>query len=481
MLVRVLVVASEAARRERVRALLSSLDRIEIETLAPGALAARSAANDVDIFVVEHAALPEGPASIQRLRLGHDRPEVVILVDREDPRMRAAWLAAGALAVLFTGLSDAELAETLAAFIARRRQDSASRLRAEARAPRERLSDFASRSATMQRFMKLVERVAGADSSLLIEGETGVGKERLARAIHAASRRRSGPFLAVNCAAIPEGLLESELFGHEQGAFTGASRSRRGYFELAHGGTLFLDEIGEVPLHLQAKLLRVLEDHAVLRVGGERSIKVDVRVITATNRDLAEEARAQRFRSDLYFRLAVVTLAIPPLRERLEDIPDLVNRFLGELSAQLGRSAVPRICDEALVALSRYAWPGNVRELINVLERALLLAPGDTITIDDLPRAISDVSSPPRPDEDAAGLVAAVPSSLSDRPLREARRVIVDAFERRYLEDLLHRTGGRIGDAARQAGINERSLYDLMQRHGLRKEDFRETRRRSGL
>lgn len=332
----------------------------------------------------------------------------------------------------------------------------------------------------MQRFMKLVERVAGADSSLLIEGETGVGKERLARAIHAASRRRSGPFLAVNCAAIPEGLLESELFGHEQGAFTGASRSRRGYFELAHGGTLFLDEIGEVPLHLQAKLLRVLEDHAVLRVGGERSIKVDVRVITATNRDLAEEARAQRFRSDLYFRLAVVTLAIPPLRERLEDIPDLVSRFLGELSAQLGRS-VPGICDEALVALSRYAWPGNVRELINVLERALLLAPGDTITIDDLPRAISDVSSPPRPDEDAAGLVAAVPSSLSDRPLREARRVIVDAFERRYLEELLRRTGGRIGDAARQAGINERSLYDLMQRHGLRKEDFRETRRRSGL
>jgi DNA-binding NtrC family response regulator len=316
---------------------------------------------------------------------------------------------------------------------------------------------------------------------LLIMGETGVGKERLARAIHAEGPRSSGPFVAVNCGALPETLLESELFGHEEGAFTGASRARRGWFELSHDGTIFLDEIGEMPLHLQVKLLHVLQNHEVQRLGSERASAIDVRVIAATNRDLLTDVEEKLFRRDLYYRLGVINLSIPPLRERREDIPALVDDYISRFRTTIGRE-VTSISPDALQGLVNYSWPGNVRELINVIERAVLLCDGDTIRVADLPDGIAD----PRT---AAGITAnkralsfevgstSFPMQWLEKPIREVRQAVVFDVEKTYLSRLLELTSGHVGETARRAGIEPRSLFDKMRRYGLRKEDFRHRNR----
>jgi transcriptional regulator with GAF, ATPase, and Fis domain len=300
-----------------------------------------------------------------------------------------------------------------------------------------------------------------------------VGKEWLARAIHDEGPRHAGPFVAVNCGALPATLLESELFGHERGAFTGASRGHRGHFECAHGGTIFLDEVGEMPPATQVRLLRVLQEHRVQRVGGERAIDVDVRVLAATHRDPRELLRRGRLREDLYYRMAVVTLHVPPLRERTEDLSALVDTYLERFARLLGRG--PRsIAGEALDALLAYRWPGNVRELTNVIERAVLLAPGPCVTVADLPEDIRRAAA--TSDAPILAKSASAATALADVPYCEARRAAVQAFERRYLTRLLERSGGHVGDAALRARINARSLYALMRRHGLRKEDFRYAR-----
>jgi DNA-binding NtrC family response regulator len=339
---------------------------------------------------------------------------------------------------------------------------------------RAELADFISSSPAMQRFMKTVYRVVDSDAPLLINGETGVGKERLARAIHAASRRSDGPFISVNCGAIPENLLESQLFGHEKGAFTGASRAQRGCFELAHRGIVFLDEITELPFHLQVKLLHVLQDYAIRPVGSEATIDVDVRVIAASNKSIEHEVKERRFRHDLYYRLSVVTLTVPPLRERREDIPGLASAFIGELAVRVGRR-IRGITGDALQRLSEYAWPGNVRELINVLERAVLLCEGAEVTSDDLPEEIrATVVS--LSDGAAAGQTPAMASDVGPwlgKPLREGREAAAEQFERAYLCALLRETQGRIAETARRAGIEPRSLFTKMRRYGLRKEDFK--------
>jgi len=312
--------------------------------------------------------------------------------------------------------------------------------------------------------------VVKSDSALLVLGETGVGKERLARSIHSESARSAGPFVTVNCGALPENLLESELFGHEEGAFTGAVRARRGYFELAHRGTIFLDEIGEMPLHLQVKLLRVLEDKRIQRVGSEKPIEVDVRIMAATNRDLKNEMEAHRFRADLYYRLAVLTLTVPPLRERREDIAELARGFLDRIRRQLGRP-VTGFHPDAMEALLRHDWPGNVRELINVIERAVLLAPENEIRVSDFRGGESWAD---RESEGSAPKALPERREVSfDRPLAEAREEVSAAFERDYIERVLRVCRGRVGEAARKSGVNERTLYAMMRRHGLRKEDFR--------
>ena len=235
-------------------------------------------------------------------------------------------------------------------------------------------------SAALHRVLRQVETVATTDATVLVLGETGTGKELMARAIHDLSNRRDRPFVKVNCAAIPSGLLESELFGHERGAFTGAIGQKLGRFEVANGGTLFLDEIGDIPLELQAKLLRVLQEQEFERLGSSRTIKVDVRVVAATNRDLLGMVHEHRFRDDLYYRLNVFPIHLPPLRERPEDIPELVRYFVDRF-AQRMRRRIEVIPDEALETMQRWAWPGNVRELANLIERAMILSPGPRLEI----------------------------------------------------------------------------------------------------
>jgi transcriptional regulator with GAF, ATPase, and Fis domain len=326
----------------------------------------------------------------------------------------------------------------------------------------------------MRAFMAVVERVADSDTTLLIEGETGVGKERLARAIHSESRRSKGPFVAVNCAAIPETLLESELFGHEEGAFTGATRARRGWFELAHGGTILLDEVSDLPLHLQVKLLRVLQEREIRPLGGEKTLSVDVRVVAATNVDLARAVERGDFRKDLYYRLGVVTLTLPPLRDRREDVPDLAQSYVEYYRTALGRG-IEGIADDALESLVGYDWPGNVRELMNVIERAVLLTTASQITRADLPEAISrqSLAGPLTSVAHDPGASADVPADWLGRPWTEVRERALLGVERAYLRALLESASGRVGETAARAGMSPRSLYEKMKRHGLRKEDFR--------
>jgi DNA-binding NtrC family response regulator len=271
-------------------------------------------------------------------------------------------------------------------------------------------------------------------------------------------------------------LLETELFGHEEGAFTGASRARRGWFELAHGGTVFLDEIGEMPKHLQVKLLSVLQTREVQRVGAESSVVIDVRVMAATNRELAAEVEAGSFRRDLFYRLSVVTLTIPPLRERREDIPTLVRGLLEHFRGEIPHH-IDGVSSEAIEALCRYDWPGNVRELMNVVERAMLLSTNEEISLVDLPETISGLAAStdsefPTPEavEDER---LSVPKAWLGQPLGEARQRLLAEFERAYLTGLLEATNGRIGETAKRAGIQPRSLFEKMRRLGLRKEDYR--------
>ncbi len=299
--------------------------------------------------------------------------------------------------------------------------------------------DFVTADPATKELLDLVDRVAPRDIAVLVTGESGTGKELVARRLHARSPRSRGPFVAVNAAALPETLAESELFGAEKGAFTGADQARAGRFEEANGGTLFLDEVGELPAALQAKLLRVLEERVVRRLGGAREVPVDVRLVAATNRDLSRDSESGAFRQDLFFRLAVVVVNIPPLRERTVDIPLLATHLAGRLAAR-HRVPVPALTDEALSALSAHAWPGNVRELRNVLERAVVVRGGEPI------RAID--------------LALAGPSSAVS-PLDRGHR------EREALLAALRRTGGRREEAARLLGISVRTLYYRLKQWGI--------------
>jgi DNA-binding NtrC family response regulator len=313
---------------------------------------------------------------------------------------------------------------------------------------------FVVASAAMQGVWDQVRRLARVDSSVLITGETGTGKEVVARALHLASRRRQGPFRAVNCGAIPAELLESELFGHERGAFTGAHTAREGHFRAAHGGTLLLDEIGDAPLQTQVKLLRVLQDREVLPVGSSRSIEVDVRVIAATHQDLRQLVADGRFREDLFYRIDVLPLHVPPLRERPDDVEPLALAFLEEF--QEGRSGPPlELSSEALDRLRGYSWPGNVRELRNRIEVAVALSDGGSLTADDFSLHGAAGSAP----EVASGEIL---------PLRDARA----RFDRAYLIKVLRAAGGNVTNAARMAGKHRTDFYGLMKRYDLKRSDF---------
>ena len=296
----------------------------------------------------------------------------------------------------------------------------------------------------------------------MISGESGTGKELVARALHEESERRQGPFIRVNCAAIPDTLIESELFGYERGAFTGAFESKPGRFELATGGTLFLDEIGEISTEMQVKLLRAIQESEFERVGGVKTIRVDVRLIAATNRDLAAEVAAGHFREDLYYRLNVVPIKLPALRERVNDIPLLVEHILEKFARRLNQ-AIRHVDADALGSLMQYAWPGNIRELENVLERTLLLSDGDTLLVSDFP---DELRVAPADMEIGDGLQ--LPIGMSN--LKETVRHITRKVERQMIVQHLEETGGNVTQAARKLGISRKSLQTKMKDLGLRDE-----------
>jgi len=300
-------------------------------------------------------------------------------------------------------------------------------------------------SPAYRRMLALVEQIADSSATILIQGESGAGKELVARTIHERSGRRAGPFVAVNCAALPETLLESELFGYEKGAFTGAAGRKEGRFELANGGTLFLDEVADLSLVTQPKILRVLQEGEFERLGGTRTIQVDVRIVAATNQDLADMVKEKRFREDLYYRLNVITVRVPPLRERHEDIRLLAQHYLRVYAAKNGRK-LEGFSNEALERLESYAWPGNIRELENLIERMVLLARKDRIEAEDLPEEIAGVKRPPR--DAILGLVGT--------PLAE--------IEQRLLDETLRITGGNKTQAAKLLGIDVRTVARKLER-----------------
>jgi DNA-binding NtrC family response regulator len=315
-------------------------------------------------------------------------------------------------------------------------------------------------SDAMRKVFSLVDRVASTDASVFLSGESGTGKELVARAIHARSRRMAEPFVAINCAALPDHLLESELFGYEKGAFTGANEQRQGLLERAIGGTFFLDELTEMSLDLQAKLLRVVQERRIRRVGGAEEIPIDVRWISATNRDPEQAVREGQLRQDLYFRLNVVPIRLPPLRARPDDIPVLAQDFLVRYLEEYGRPEL-RLTPRVLEALQAYPWPGNVRELQNLIERIVSLSAGGEVDLDEVADELS------RPSATANGQLHWEIEGLADRPFHDAKTEAVAAFERAYLREILMRSGGNISRAARHAGIDRKTVHRLLAKHGL--------------
>jgi two-component system response regulator AtoC len=354
-------------------------------------------------------------------------------------------------------------------------------------------------SPAIRQIYGVVEKVANTPSTALITGESGTGKELIARALHENSARHRGPFIKINCAAIPKTLMESELFGYEKGAFTGAVGAKPGRFELAHGGTLFLDEIGEIPVEMQVKLLRVLQESEFERVGGIKTIKVDVRLVTATNRDLLQEIAAGSFREDLFYRLNVVPIHIPPLRDRREDIPLLSEHFITKFNDRL-KKQITGISPDAVARLVAYNWPGNIRELENLMERTMLFCEGPAIRAQDLPPELANINISPAVLDDAAvlpssgvaGAGVAIPAPMATSPasisnlglpaaavaaaggaapassLKEAVRAETERVERELIVRALEETGGNVTQAARKLKISRKSLQTKMKEFGLR-------------
>ncbi len=328
-----------------------------------------------------------------------------------------------------------------------------------------------SRSPKMRKIFDLIEQVGPIGSNVLIQGETGTGKELVARAVHAADTRRNGPFVALNCAVLNDALLESELFGHEKGAFTGAERRKIGRFELANGGTLLLDEAGDIPASLQPKLLRVLQTGQFERVGGTETIQVDVRIIAASHKILEQEVKASRFRADLFYRLNVIRIDLPPLRDRIEDIPLLATHFLQQHRTE-GGSRIAEIDPEAMQALLRHPWPGNVRELENAIRAAVALSMGRVLHRDDLPESVV-----PRTAEKRRG------SALIDidRSLQDVTADLIGQVEREYFAQLLTQYKGNVARCARHSGLSRRSVTQKLQKYALERDQFKPARRRPAV
>ena len=409
--------------------------------------------DDVDLVLTDKR-LPgmDGVELVRRLKAEHHDLAVVVMTAYGTIESAVDAVRLGAADYLVKPFEVPELLIVIRQAIELQELRSASRATLRRNQERFALSNILTQDAGMLDVFDLLRSVADLDTTVLIHGETGVGKELLARSLHFSGPRREKPFVAVNCAAIPAELFESELFGFRKGAFTSASESRRGYFQIANGGTLLLDEIGEMPLALQSKLLRAIEEKRVTPIGSDRAVEIDVRFIATTNKDLQREVEHGAFRRDLFYRLSVMPIRVPPLRERPGDVPLLVQHFL-EVSARRAKKAVRAIGPAAMQALCRYTWPGNVRELENVIERGVIVARGDTIA--DVGRFLTGEGERPRVD-----------LSL---PFRDAKARVVEEFERAYIAGVLEAHGGKLTAAAKHADMDPKNFSEKLTRYALRK------------
>jgi two-component system response regulator PilR (NtrC family) len=452
----ILVVDDEPSMREFLEILLRKQGHaVFTECDAAGAIA-RAAQGDIDLVVTDlRLGRDSGLEVLRAVKSLSPVTEVVMVTAFATTENAIQAMKAGAYDYVLKPFKVDELLLVVEKALERRA------LVAENRALRHRVGrigtdeeEIIGVSPAMVEVRQLVEKVAPARTTILVTGESGTGKEVVARAIHARSGRHRQPFIAINCGAIPEGLIESELFGHEKGSFTGAVQSKAGLFEVAGSGTLFLDEVGELPPSAQVKLLRALQERRARRVGGSQDLAIAARIIAATNRDLGGDVQAGRFREDLYYRLNVIQIRVPPLRERREDVPLFVEHFLGRFAAELGRPP-PRVSPEAQRLLSAYDYPGNVRELANVIERAVTLCTGDVVGVDPLPPALRGPPGAPPPSE---GLLPEAGIDLQAH---------LDAIERRILEQALERTGGVKTEAARLLSLTFRSLRYRLAKYGI--------------
>ena len=453
----VLIVDDEPNIRRMVGALLSA-EGYEIQEASSGAQGlAKAADQEPDAVLLDLMMLGEldGMAALSRLRLSHPDSAVIMMSGRASLADAVNATKLGAVNFLEKPLTPEGVLFAVA---------SALELRQSRRVARELLEelglagDMVGDSAEMQSVRELIDRVAPSDARVLITGESGTGKELVASAIHDASTRRDKPFVRVNCAAIPRDLVESEMFGHERGAFTGATQARVGRFELAHNGTLFLDEIGDLSLDAQAKLLRAIEAKEIQRVGGNRAIPIDVRIVAATNHDLARAVKDGLFREDLFFRLNVVPVALPPLRDRTGDIPQLVRHFSLLYFKRTGQIP-PSWTSGAMDALEHHPWPGNVRELANIVERIAIVNPGAEIGAEYVRALLNPPDSASAPHEQKEEeMNAAVTAGLNES---------MDAFERRLIENALSRSKGNVAEAARILSTDRPNLYRRMKRLGI--------------
>ncbi len=458
---RLLVVEDDGPSQRLMKALFEA-EGFEVDVAGEGPAALEAVAARAPDLVLCDLELPglDGVEVVTRLKASHPTLPVVMVTAQHDPKLAVRAIRAGAYDYLTKPVDQDEVVLVV------RRALEARALELEVAELRARLASGGGLAAQMgpsaqvRELAEQIGAVAASGFTVLVLGETGAGKELVAQALHRESPRRAAPFVAVDCGAIPEALLESELFGHERGAFTGADRRRAGRFELAKGGTVFLDEIGNLPLQLQAKLLRVLESRQVTAVGAEKGAALDLRFIAATNEDLQVKAESGQFRADLYFRLAQYTVRVPPLRERISDVKYLATRFLEEAALEL-RRPVHGLAPAALEALERHRWPGNVRELRNVVRRAVLHAKGQEVARDDVRALLGDER-----DRSAA------PARAGARSLKQVADDAARSAERDAISEALKAARGNQAAAARALQTDYKTLYVKMKQLGIRARDF---------
>jgi two-component system, NtrC family, response regulator HydG len=463
--VRVLVVDDEPVLLKALEALLAKKGHVVTAVDSPITATQRLAQEDFDVALLD-VKMPDLSGLELLTAVKHRRPEVEVIMMTGHATVETALAAvkAGAYDYLTKPFDDVELVARVVAKAAERKQlfdrnrELETALRQKEGAPAG--DGLVGNSGPMREVTRMIDAVAYSAATVLVQGESGTGKELVARALHAKSPRRGQPFVALNCGALTETLLESELFGHVKGAFTGAQRDQKGLFDAADGGTIFLDEIGDIPPATQVRLLRVLQEGELKRVGSADSIRVDVRVIAATHRDLPKLVKSGKFREDLFYRLNVIAIPLPPLRERIEDVPLLAHHFLRRYTERLGKK-VKTVSPEAIELLCGYRWPGNVRELENALERAVVLCRGESITPADLPPAISGRTAPlirevPAGAEDAAWLSMSY-AAAKEQALRR--------FEKTYVEALMRASDNNISAAARKAGMDRSNFKRVLRKY----------------